>query len=105
MALVSAVVDREHRPTGTREVVRARDRFGQRGELDQISGCKLKQLHRPTNVTAHQDALGCAVAVIDVGQKRPPRAQQGADGIGRRRVGHHSILTVSRSRQLYVSPV
>ena len=37
MSLVSALVDREHRPAGTWDVVRARDGLRQRGQLDQIA--------------------------------------------------------------------
>ncbi len=81
VSLVPALVDREHRPAGAWDVMRARDRLWQRGQLDQIAQRKLVELHRPAHIAARQDALRRILAKVDVGEERPAGAQQRADGI------------------------
>ncbi len=95
MALISALVDGEHGLAGVRDVVRARDRLGKRGELDEISRRKLIDLHRPAHVAAQQDALQPILAQTNVSKERPPTAQHGTHRIERRLLLHDTILTAS----------
>ncbi len=78
VALVATLVDLQHRQPAAGNVMRRRDRFGQRGQSDELAGAQLVELHRAGEVAAHKQPLGSGGAVIDVGEHRRVGSQQGA---------------------------
>jgi hypothetical protein len=68
--LVAKVIDREHRSARAGQVVRRRNRLGERGELDEIAGSQLVELHRSAEIAAHEQPFVLAGIGVDVGQQR-----------------------------------